>query len=598
MNVLEPKTKSSGKSYEIKGITVRDITRLDIFKGTKVLAGAQGLDRVVKGISVMDVPEPTHWIKGNEFIITAGYTLKDDLDILEKFIIAYAKKGTAGLGIKIGRFIDRLPPNVCSLANRLSFPIIELPFKYSAMEMINAVLGEILGRQAKALELLLDVQNTMTQMVLTERSLEEIAKWLSRFFSNPICILTLNLKPLAIAVHNQTGEAIMSSLLLSLDKLLANIMGVESLDSFAAEGETDSPLLIKDSALRDRLQAIHKATSSLLVEKGIHCTVTQVVIQGAVHGFIIVPQIKLLSHNIGLTALEQAATVVGLELVKRKAIWNARLRVRDDFIDDLLNNKIGSEEEIRKRARFLGWTLERQATIVLVNVDDFSHLSIQTSDEPTIQDLRTKLFRLVSATIKTQINNPIAVLRSDTVVCIWPSQQLDRLLELAEIIRKRVADDLSNLTVSIGIGRPQEPGQLYRSYIEAEKALEIGHRIWGKNRVTAYSKLGIPRLLSHISLNELENYCWEKIGAILKHDRDRGTDYLKTLELYLETDCSLKQTANTLFIHPSTVKYRLKQVRDQFGIDLSNFQEKAASYVALKAYSIFLENDSTQPRSD
>ena len=48
----------------------------------------------------------------------------------------------------------------------------------------------------------------------------------------------------------------------------------------------------------------------------------------------------------------------------------------------------------------------------------------------------------------------------------------------------------------------------------------------------------------------------------LAYDKKYNTNLIQTLEVYLNKNCNLNQTAETLFIHRNTIKYRLQRIEE------------------------------------
>jgi sugar diacid utilization regulator len=74
--------------------------------------------------------------------------------------------------------------------------------------------------------------------------------------------------------------------------------------------------------------------------------------------------------------------------------------------------------------------------------------------------------------------------------------------------------------------------------------------------IGALQKESVARDLLHPALGMLESY-----------DVENGTDLLETLRTYVETGCSQSETAQKLYVHLNTLKYRLKRIGDLTGID-------------------------------
>ncbi len=64
------------------------------------------------------------------------------------------------------------------------------------------------------------------------------------------------------------------------------------------------------------------------------------------------------------------------------------------------------------------------------------------------------------------------------------------------------------------------------------------------------------------------------VGELLRHDREHHTQYCRTMAVYLYKERSLVKTAAALSIHINTLKYRLKQIQEQFAVDLRDDGER------------------------
>ncbi|MEY4060444.1 MAG: hypothetical protein RIQ31_106, partial [Actinomycetota bacterium] len=58
-------------------------------------------------------------------------------------------------------------------------------------------------------------------------------------------------------------------------------------------------------------------------------------------------------------------------------------------------------------------------------------------------------------------------------------------------------------------------------------------------------------------------------------------ELLETLSRYLETGRSLETTARELFVHPNTVRYRLKRISEIIGWDATGSREAFVLQVAM-----------------
>lgn len=97
--------------------------------------------------------------------------------------------------------------------------------------------------------------------------------------------------------------------------------------------------------------------------------------------------------------------------------------------------------------------------------------------------------------------------------------------------------------------------QLAAHYMNADIALHHGDK---NTRLRKFSQAAIPSVISRIAADiPLYPMCHREAIRIFEYDLENGTELLLTLETYLMQYKSLKAAAEELFIHRSTMTYRL-----------------------------------------
>ena len=61
-----------------------------------------------------------------------------------------------------------------------------------------------------------------------------------------------------------------------------------------------------------------------------------------------------------------------------------------------------------------------------------------------------------------------------------------------------------------------------------------------------------------------------RVSVLVERDLSNGTDYVRTLEMYLKCERRLNETASRLFVHRNTLLYRIGRINDMLGCDLAN----------------------------
>ena len=130
----------------------------------------------------------------------------------------------------------------------------------------------------------------------------------------------------------------------------------------------------------------------------------------------------------------------------------------------------------------------------------------------------------------------------------------------------------------------------YEQTLEALSYLKFSLK---DQKIMSYDTIDISYLLFSAQRKiDMENLYMSTLHPILETDRDGQSDLLLSLTTYLSSGGNLQQTANQLFIHVNTLRYRLKKIEDITSYDLKNpddlFQLSLA--IRLKRYLDMLKD--------
>jgi|GEM_PF-3503715 len=140
-------------------VTVRQCLELPSLAEAEVIAGAGGLDRPVRGISVLEsagVPEyiTEDIMLGDEIVITGFISHRTDVDRQCQIIRILNEGGEAALILfYVGIFMPEVSQKLIDTANELDFPLIRMPLNrvdipYS--EVINEVMELLFRRKLRS----------------------------------------------------------------------------------------------------------------------------------------------------------------------------------------------------------------------------------------------------------------------------------------------------------------------------------------------------------------------------------------------------------------------------------------------------------------
>ena len=537
------------------GLTVNDALAIEAMKQAKVLAGRNGLDREIVWVTVIEVLDEIHLLQKGEFLITTAFGLADIPRLIDELIPRLAQRNLAGLAIQTGYYLDEIPGSIIRQCDQYDFPLIELPKPLKFSELTMAITKRIINRQMEMLEYARQIHDRLTQVILQNKGLPQIAIVLAELLAAPVRILDAHYNLLAAARLAETD------------------------DKLQPENVQAEYLALKQHQLLCPEQNLIAIGSSVLPESPDQFLYPLVVGQ-EVYGYLSVLSSKPILAEMEKTAIASAATISTLEILKEKAVWETEERVKGDFIDDLLENAIITDTVLRRRANYLGFNLEKNFAIMILQ---FSNLNTnQSISEAHFQETKQRMFALVRFSLHTYQKQALLKYKNNKLTILIqvdrdaaPDGGKEELTQIATALRKMIAAETA-ITAAIGIGRAyKQLADMAKSYREAEQVLAIGDRLRSKDFVLFYEALG-PYILFAGTANEAEllTFYTNTVSTVIAYDTQHNSELIPTLEAFIRCNTGLKETAAELFIHRHTLKYRLGRIREISGLDPENTRDQ------------------------
>jgi DNA-binding PucR family transcriptional regulator len=73
------------------------------------------------------------------------------------------------------------------------------------------------------------------------------------------------------------------------------------------------------------------------------------------------------------------------------------------------------------------------------------------------------------------------------------------------------------------------------------------------------------------------------VAELRRHDRAQGTDYVLTLQAWLESQGDPAEAGNRLGVHENTVRYRLRKMAEIANLQLDDAKKRLAMMIELAA---------------
>jgi GAF domain-containing protein len=124
--------------------------------------------------------------------------------------------------------------------------------------------------------------------------------------------------------------------------------------------------------------------------------------------------------------------------------------------------------------------------------------------------------------------------------------------------------------LTIGVSNVCSGAASFRAgFEEARHALLGSSVLLREPGVMAYEELGPYKYLLRMSLDaDVRDSHRDAVARLAEYDRQRSTSLLPTLEEFLRRRGNISATAEALYVHPNTLRQRLRRIMELSGIDL------------------------------
>ena len=281
--------------------------------------------------------------------------------------------------------------------------------------------------------------------------------------------------------------------------------------------------------------------------------------------------------------------VLALRLLIERSVAEAGERAGRDLLQDVLARRGGRLTAAAVAAR-LGCSEDGQAAVLTLRTRG---VTASPGSHPDSHSRR------VAALVRDELRSGeherglVGVVGEEVVAIVRPAEAE----ACAGRVCSRLAATLPGVDIAVGISDTRhrledlEPG-----YREAIMALTLAER--SHTRVLRFADLGLHRLLFDVTHAErVDEHVERWIGPLIRYDADHDARLVETLSCYLD-GVGHREVAARLNIHPSTLKYRLRRIREILRADLTHADARFNIQLGLRlAESMQARSPETRPRT-
>ena len=265
--------------------------------------------------------------------------------------------------------------------------------------------------------------------------------------------------------------------------------------------------------------------------------------------------------------LRLVAILLASEVERVRAPQRASQEATTAFLHATLAGELTDRANILARGAEIGLVLDDGATVIVARAHALA---------PVEEGWRARVLAAAERGARAAAPGAAAALtdretsRAEVVVVV-PGVDEDHSRRTADAVLRELAAALPGHTFAVGRSRAAlDPLELPRAGNEALLAANVAG---GEPEVPvlAFEETGAYRLLlSAMSEDpaELQRFYAETVEPLVAYDEQYETDLVQTVEAFLDNDGNVAGTAQKLFTHRHTIRYRLERVRELSGLDV------------------------------
>lgn len=523
-------------------ITIKDLLQLPSLTQAEVIAGNKGLSHIVSSISVLEYAQPSclqdelfqhNEFQGGEIVISALISIKEDVEAQCACIKRLHEAGEVGLILYyVGIFLPDIDERLIKLADALSFPLICMPkhrmdLRYS--EVIQEVMEWILKDRKEDTYIVVDMLDRIAALPAHQRSMDSVLRLLSDRFHASYYLIDSSYHVLNEAAWPKK----------------ANI-----------EWETLLPIIIKQS-IREGMVS-HQINDHQLY-------LTQVPI-----------------YNEGNT--------MALWIIKENAIIEADLLKQMQEILQLFVNiwsqqhgAVRHEELIRAILNDEPAKMRRLADILNISVSEIHSMwVIKTMNTTQKQQTLLTLQRLSEEFLHQHYQLVISSIMEDTLV-IFMAEEIIKGNE--GILKDLFVEELHQHALHAlvcGSYTLVDTTSVRHAYMDIQTYLETAVQLYPKHTYLSLKEVQYAKQVrQHIDEGEEHIQNILSILQFTARDEHQKQELLDTLAAYLlDGDMRMQKTAELLFVHKNTVKYRIHLLQEKLHSPIDKLPEALDYYLA------------------
>lgn len=526
-------------------ITISQLRKLPSLQGVEVVAGEEGLSNIVSSISVLEYAQPSflqdelfhnNEFQGGEIVISALVSIQDDVEAQCSCIRRLHEAGEVGLILYyVGIFMKEVAPEVIALGNALGFPILCMPrnrmdLRYS--EVLQEVMELVWKDRMADTYIVSELLERISKLPKHQRSMDSVLRMLSDRTH-----LSLYLCDERFALLNEATWPKKANLQFQDIEADARI---QTMPSCCIEKEERRFYLQKQ-----RIQDEHH-TMRLIGAKE--------------------------SMEIDKEVMKQVQEVISLFI----NIWSQGHGAKRS---DELVRAILQDEPVKMR---------RLADIMHVDVESIHSMWFLQLDEKEDREQLGRLQKVCEEYLHLQYHQVISAVVKDALLVFMGKERSNGSEALLSQLFLEKLQQEHLFAYICGSHALKDTGRVRSAYMDMLDFLDYGKILYPNRQYFSLTQIAFAKeMKKHVEEGEAHVAEMLQLFQFESRDELQKEELLHTLCVYLlDADMQVQKTADYLFLHKNTIKYRVALLEEKLHTPLHKVSEVWEVYKACAIYRL------------
>ena len=431
--------------------------------------------------------------------------------------------------------------------------VLQLLSNHIATILENARLYHNAKENRNRLHFLLEYQQALVKETVKQEGFEGIISMLAELFGESVVLFDRFMRPITFAMED--GE----------EKLIPHL---------------------RKEAERGRRKQVHQI---VLTDYNETFSIWPVNSGGDLLGYLAVRMSVEKLDDYDQIMIEMARNICSIQFIKQKLVLDATEQAKENFISKLLVEGVQNKESVLQYANLFMWDLYNPHRVALLSIILHEN-ELENCNLLEQQIKKTVVWDYIKVFVVERRHDILASTFKEQYLFIVPAQKgmQDFWSQFYQDITDAARKSGISCDILLGVGgKTSTIDDYYVSSEQARQALNIVQSRFYDRGYAFFEQLGSYTILHFLdSVKAVDLFMENQLGPLEKYSEGKNMDLLHTLRVYLQNNGNAKSTAEQLYIHRSSLLYRLEKIESLLDVDLSDAEVRFNLMMAFKLYDM------------